>query len=439
MELKGKKVVILGLGISGMEVARFARSQGADVLVRDNGDTPTLRERAGVLGERGISVELGVGVRESAQFDLGVLSPGIDPKVPLVQVLQRAGLPLMSELELAYHFCHCPIVAVTGTNGKTTTTELVAAAVRGAGKRTMTSGNIGTAFSSAVAESHDLDLMVLEVSSFQLECIQEFRPRVSVYLNLTPDHLDRYETMDEYRAAKWRVFDNQTENDIAIVNTNVELPETLRARTITLNAQGAAADYQFLDGWLVVKGAKILKLSDTQLLGAHNAENLLAALAVADLWELPREGVLAGLRAYRPLAHRLEKVGEVNGVRFLNDSKATNIDALEKALDAMPTPVVLIAGGKDKGLDFSGLRPLVREKVSHLLLIGQMAEALDATFGQDVASTRVRDLEEAVDLALTHATAGQTVLFSPGCSSFDMFRDYQERGDHFRRAVEART
>jgi UDP-N-acetylmuramoylalanine--D-glutamate ligase len=330
------------------------------------------------------------------------------------------------------------MVAITGTNGKTTTTELVEAVLRAGGKKTVASGNIGKAFSEAVRDSANLDVMVLEVSSFQLEEITEFRPRVSVHLNLTPDHLDRYATMNEYERAKWQIFRNQTEDDHAIVNTNLRLPE-LKARRITFNADGAAADYEWRDGWLVARGEKVLEQSRTHLIGRHNAENMLAALAVADLYEVPRAAAIAAFIAYRPLPHRCEKVAEIRGVVFINDSKATNIDALEKALLAMERPVVLLAGGKDKGLDFSGLRPLVRAKTRAAVLIGQMAEKLAETWTRDVPCHRAGTLAEAVALCAELARPGDAVLFSPGCSSFDMFRDYEDRGNQFRELVEARA
>ena len=439
MDLNNKRAVVLGLGISGMEAAKLLQDHGAIVTVRDDGkDNARTAERAATLRARGVMVELGENVSVSADFDFAVISPGIDPKRPLVRTLREGNVPIMGELELASRFCDCPMVAITGTNGKTTTTELIEALLRAGGKKTVASGNIGKAFSEAVRNSANLDVMVLEVSSFQLEEITGFRPRVSVHLNLTPDHLDRYATMSEYERAKWQIFRNQTEEDYAIVNTNLSLPE-LKARRITFNADGAAADYEWRDGWLVARGEKVLEQSRTNLIGRHNAENMLAALAVADLYEVPRTASIAALIAYRPLPHRTEKVAEINGVVFINDSKATNIDALEKALMAMERPAVLLAGGKDKGLDFSGLRPLVRAKVRAAVLIGQMAEKLSATWTRDVPCHCAGSLAEAVALCAELARPGDAVLFSPGCSSFDMFRDYEDRGNQFRELVEARA
>jgi len=390
------------------------------------------------LRARGVTVELGAEVQTTTRFDFCVLSPGINPNAPMVQRLAEAGLPMFGELEVAYRFCQCPIVAITGTNGKTTTTELVNAVLAAGGKRTKASGNIGTAFSAAVRDSANLDVMVVEVSSFQLENIVEFRPRVSVHLNLTPDHLDRYKTMEEYEVAKWQIFRNQTEDDYAIVNTNLRLPE-MNARKVTLSATGSAADYQLIDGWLVAHGEPVLEQSRTNLIGPHNAENMLAALAVADLYHVPREAAIRALCDYKPLPHRCEKVGEIDGVTFINDSKATNIDALEKALLAMRLPVVLIAGGKDKGLDFSGMRPLLREKVKAVVLIGQMTEKLFAAWNTAVPCIVAVTLAEAVERACRLANSGDVVLFSPGCSSYDMFRDFEDRGDQFRALIQAKA
>jgi len=429
--------VVLGLGISGMEAASLLKDKGAAVTVRDNASDAKVTQRAEVLRQRGIEVELGAEVQESTRFDFAVLSPGINPSMPIVKGLQQAGLPMFGELELAYRFCECAIVAITGTNGKTTTTELVEAVLKEGGKKTIACGNIGTAFSTAVRTSGNLDVLALEVSSFQLEHIVDFRPRISVHLNLTPDHLDRYKSMEEYEVAKWQIFRNQTPDDYAIVNANLRLPE-IAAQKITLNANGLPADYQYIDGWLVARGEQVLELSKTQLIGQHNAENLLAALAVADLYELPRESTIAALCRYKALPHRLENVGVIDGVTFLNDSKATNIDALEKALIAMSTPAVLIAGGKDKGLDFTGLRPLLREKVKAVVLIGQMTEKLDEAWSSAVPCVKAGSLADAVDQAQKLAKSGDTVLFSPGCSSYDMFKSFEDRGDQFRALVQAK-
>jgi UDP-N-acetylmuramoylalanine--D-glutamate ligase len=439
MNVAGKKIVVLGMGVSGMEVAKLLKDMGADVLIRDNGDSAALKKRAEALRLEGLKVEIGREVKSTAQFDLGVLSPGIDPKVPLVQVLRQARLPLMGELEMAYRFCDCPIVAITGANGKTTTTELIATVLKTGGKRTMASGNIGTAFSTAVRQSSELDVMVLEVSSFQLECTVDFRPRISVYTNLVDNHLDRYPSMEEYRAAKWQMFKNQTADDYAVVNTEVELPPGLKAKKITFNGYGKPADYQLIDGWLCIRGEPVLAQERTNLLGQHNAENMLAALAVGELYNVPRACAIEALTQYQARPHRCEKVAEIDGVLYLNDSKATNVDAMEKALLAMRRPVILIAGGKDKGGDFGTLRPLLREKVKAVHLIGQIKDKLFDLWNSAVPCYRTGTLPEAVAAARAASRRGDVVLLSPGCSSYDMFENYEERGEQFRQAVLGKT
>jgi UDP-N-acetylmuramoylalanine--D-glutamate ligase len=438
MDVNGKRAVVLGLGISGMEAAKLLQDKGAQVTVRDNATTGKVVERATTLRQRGVQVELGPDIQSDARVDFGVLSPGINPAAPLVETLHQAGLPMFGELELAYRFCECPIVAITGTNGKTTTTELVQALLSAGGKRALASGNIGTAFSTAVRQSADLDVMVLEVSSFQLENIVDFRPRISVHLNLTPDHLDRYATMEEYAYAKRQVFRNQTVDDYAVLNAKLTLPGLMASR-VTFSVEGLPADYQLIDGWLVARGVQIVEQSRTHLIGEHNAENMLAALAVADLYEIPREISIQALCKYHPLPHRCEKVAEIDGVLYLNDSKATNIDALEKALIAMHTPVVLLAGGKDKGLDFTSLRPLLREKVRAVVLIGQMTDKLATAWSSAVPCHKTGSLAEAVAETRLLAHRGDTVLFSPGCSSYDMFKSFEDRGDQFRELVKAQA
>jgi len=438
MDLRGKRVVVLGLGISGMEAAKLLHDKGARVTVRDQAATGQVAERADALRRLGMRVELGPDVQPGTDYDLAVLSPGIDPQAPIVETLHQAGLPMFGELELAYRFCQCPIVAITGTNGKTTTTELVEAVLVAAGKRARASGNIGTAFSAAVRESGDLDMMVLEVSSFQLENIVDFRPRISVHLNLTPDHLDRYATMEEYAYAKRQVFRNQTVDDFAVLNAKLSLPGLMATR-ITFSAEGLAADYQLVDGWLVARGEQVLEQGRTHLIGGHNAENMLAALAVADLYQVPRGVAVKALCEYQPLPHRCEKVAEIDGVIYLNDSKATNIDALEKALVAMHSPVVLLAGGKDKGLDFTSLRPLLREKVRTVVLIGEMADKLASAWQSAVPCHKAGSLAAAVAEARVLAHRGDTVLLSPGCSSYDMFKSFEDRGDQFRALVQAQA
>ncbi|PTX97628.1 UDP-N-acetylmuramoyl-L-alanine--D-glutamate ligase [Verrucomicrobia bacterium LW23] len=448
MNVSGQHIAVLGLGVSGLEAARLLLARGAaSVTVRDNGSGPKLAERADTLRALGAKVELGGEVGSATAFDLAILSPGIDPVAPLAAALSAAGVPMIGEFEMASRFCACPMVAITGTNGKTTTTELVARVLEAGGLRVGVSGNIGTPFSAAVAESENLDVMVLEVSSFQLEKIELFRPFVAIHLNLTPDHLDRYPDMDAYKRAKWNIFRNQQPGDFAIVNADLDLPE-LAAGKITLNTAGLPADLTFEGGMLTVYGAPVLAQSRTHLRGPHNAENQLAALAVAEIFELSPESTAEALCTYRALPHRCERVGEVRGVTYYNDSKATNIDAMDKALRSFDAPVVLIAGGKDKGLDFAPMTALVAEKTRAVVLIGQMRAKLHNLWGNAPAAALAghppirchdggTDFAAAIRLAGTLAQPGDAVLLSPGCSSYDMFRSYEDRGDQFRACVQA--
>jgi len=428
------KVVVLGLGESGRAAAELLVEKGADVVIRDSAMNERVARLSEKLGEMGVRVEIQETNFTSCRFDLGVLSPGIDPKRSLVSELRGLSIPIIGELELASRFCECPIVAITGTNGKSTTTELVAAILKAGGKATVACGNIGQAFSDAVKSSCDLDVVTVEVSSFQLEAIEEFHPRIAVYLNFTPDHLDRYSTMEEYKAAKARIFMNQTESDFAVISTLCDDP-SIRAKKITLNAYGEPADYTFENGFLKAFGKEVLEQSKTNLAGPHNAENQLAALAVGDIYQVPREKTIEALCAYHALPHRCEAVRELHDVSYINDSKGTNIDALEKALLAQTRPVVLIAGGKDKGVDFSGLKSLLAKKADHAVLIGEMQTTLSRVWGQTLPCHPAVDLEDAVQQAQRLAKPGSVVLLSPGCSSYDMFKNFEERGSLFRQMV----
>ena len=436
MKFNAIKAAVLGLGTSGEAAAKLLRREGADVTVFDSADTAALRERARSIGEQGIKVILGPDAeRAKIHFDLTVLSPGIDPHVELVQNFARQKAEFTGELELAFQFCQKPVIAITGTNGKTTTTQLVELMLNQAGFRTIACGNIGMPLCDAIERQSELDFFTVEVSSFQLETISAFRPKVAVWLNLTPDHLDRYRDMDEYRDAKLRVFERQEESDFAVVNARDVLP-TLPANRIAFSAYPGEADLLLSSDSILFRGERILALSETNLRGVHNAENLMAALGVAHALNIPWEKASVGLKEYRLLPHRCEQVADICGVIFVNDSKATNLDALVKALESQARAVVLIAGGKDKGFPFDSIAPLVKQKVKHAVLIGEMAERIERSWSPVVACTLAASLAEAVTIANSNAKPGDTVLFSPGTSSFDMFKNYADRGNQFRQRVQ---
>ena len=430
-----KKAVVLGLGHSGEAAAALLLDQGVAVTVCESADTPALRSKAEALQARGATVLLGVAAEtDPSIYDLAVLSPGIDPVVPLVRNVVAKKIPLIGELELAFRECACPVVAITGTNGKTTTTELTERILKGCGIRTMASGNIGLPFSSAVRESRQLDAMVLEVSSFQLETIKSFRPKVAAWLNLSANHLDRYPGMQEYRTAKLRLFENQTAEDFAVVNAVNDLPP-LKASVISFSAVTDKADFTLRDTSIYFRSKKILDQSTTRLPGVHNAENIMAALGIGHALGVEMEALVGAISDYAPPAHRCEFVRDLDGVRWINDSKATNLDAMAQALRSADGPVVLIAGGKDKGFEFDGIAELVGDRVRAAVLIGEMRRRI-ATSWKNTECHCVDSLEEAVAVARRLAQSGDTVLFSPGTSSFDMFANYGERGNKFKNFVQ---
>ncbi len=410
------------------------------ITILDTAEENKLRKKIDALGANGIRVIAGIAAEyESAHrhFDFAVLSPGIDPAVPLVQNFIKRRIEMIGELELAFEMCACPIIAITGTNGKTTTTQLVEKMLLGCGVKTLAAGNIGPAFSARVRQSKELDVMTLEVSSFQLETIRGFRPQTSVWLGFAADHLDRYKSMEEYYAAKIRIFENQEASDWAIVNFRDKLPE-IAARKITFSAYVGGGDFELRDGAIYFRSERVLCLSETKLRGLHNAENLMAALGVGFVRGLSFAEMAGPLREYQPLPHRCEPIRTVNGVEYVNDSKGTNPDSVEKALASETRPVVLIAGGKDKGFEYDALTDLVAEKCRAVVVLGEMADRIEALWkGRVKIANAGWSLEKAVQLSTDLSVPGDVVLLSPGTSSFDMFKNYAERGNQFRALVNA--
>jgi UDP-N-acetylmuramoylalanine--D-glutamate ligase len=313
---------------------------------------------------------------------------------------------------------------------------LLAGVLNACGQRTIACGNIGKPLSEVAREKEPFDVLTVEVSSFQLETIKAFHPSIALWLNFAPDHLDRYRSVVEYRAAKLRIFENQTADDVAIVNALDNLPD-LRARKLTFSAYSDCADFRLSSGAIVYENKPVLRLSQTRLRGSHNIENLMATIAAGMARGLSVEQMIEPLAVYEPRPHRCEFVRQIDGVDYFNDSKATNLDAVEKALLAQSKPVVLIAGGKDKGFDFQPLRPLVKEKVKSTVLIGEMAERIAHDWNGAVRSQIASSLADAVERARALAKPGDVILFSPGTSSFDMFKSYADRGDQFRALVQA--
>ena len=438
MKYQGKKVAVLGAGLSGTAAALLLRSEGAEVTVLDTADEKTLlKTTIENLRARGAEVRCGPAAeKDSSSYDFVVLSPGIDPISPLATNFSSRNIEMIGELELGWRSVNVPIIAITGTNGKTTTTELLAQMLNACGQRTIACGNIGKPLSEVALEQRDFDVLTVEVSSFQLETIRTFRPSVSVWLNFAPDHLDRYRSVAEYRAAKLRIFKYQTADDVAVVNAGETLPK-IAARTVTFSAYADHADFRLEGGSIVYQGRPVLRMADTKLRGSHNIENIMATLAVGLARGLSFEQMLPPLCVYEPRPHRCEFVREVGDVTYINDSKATNLDAVEKGLLAQNKSVILIAGGKDKGFTFETLRLLVSEKVRAAVLIGEMAERIAQDWKDAIPCEIAHSLADAVERAHALARPGEVVLFSPGTSSFDMFKSYADRGDQFRALVHA--
>jgi UDP-N-acetylmuramoylalanine--D-glutamate ligase len=439
MRYKNQNMAVLGAGLSGSAAALLLRSEGAQVTLLDSAEEKNLlKSTIDNLRAQDVRVICGAAAdQDASSYEMAILSPGIDPASRLVRNFSARGTDIIGELELGWRFCEkIPVIAVTGTNGKTTTTELLAQMLNACGQRTIACGNIGKPLSEVAREKQPFDVLTVEVSSFQLETIRTFHPSISLWLNFAPDHLDRYRSVAEYRAAKLRIFENQTDADVAVVNAIEKIPN-IRPRTVTFSAYANGGDFRLSDGAILYRDESVLRLADTRLRGLHNIENLMATLAVGMARDLSFQEMVPPLSAYEPQPHRCEFVREVNGVTYVNDSKATNLDAMDKALRAQNKPVILIAGGKDKGFSFDPLRSLVKEKVRSTILIGEMAENIRRSWDGAVESEIATSLADAVERAHARAKPGEMVLFSPGTSSFDMFKSYADRGDQFRALVRA--
>lgn len=452
-ELTGKKVAVVGLARSGVAAANLLDAVGAKVTVADAKEQVAL---AGVLprlhADR-IAVKVGRGYEDALRdADLVVISPGVPTELPSLTMVRRRGVRVIGELELASRFLTTPILAVTGTNGKSTTVTLTGLLLKESGKKVFVGGNLGTPLSEAAlatvrhgSRATAYDYAVVEVSSFQLETIERFRPWVAALLNITPDHLDRYPSLESYIAAKARIFQNQRREDYALLNVDDERVRTFRStiqarqlgfsRTEAIAAEGAGVQGDRLVVAFNGRREAICRLDEIRIPGAHNVMNALAAVTIGTICGCRPEAMRRVLMSFPGLEHALEVVRERNGVQFINDSKGTNVDATVKAIESLSTPIVLIAGGKDKGADFAKLREAVRRRVKAVILIGEAAERIRQALSGDQPMFDAATFREAVDLAARHAQPGDAVLLSPACASFDMFADYQDRGRQFKALV----
>lgn len=450
MDVKGRKVLVVGAARSGIASARFLAQRGATVALNDR--KPLAEWSAEALGLKTEGVGLVEGEPPSwllDQVDLVVLSPGVPTKAIPIRYADRRGAEVIGEIELASRFLRGRVVAITGTNGKTTTTSLIGEMLKDAGLNVQVGGNIGKALISMVDSSRDDGWNVVEVSSFQLETIVDFHPAVAAVLNVTPNHMDRYDSLMDYAAAKHNVFRNQQAGDVAILNADDEIVSSwaagLRAHVVRFSVQRELADGLFLRGRDLVsrtdQGERMLMTRDEmQLRGTHNVENVLAAMAAGLACGAPPDSLRETVRRFRPVEHRLEEVGEIKGVRFVNDSKATSVDATMKALEAFGDQsgkVVLILGGRGKQAPYSPLADLIKDGVRKMVLIGEDASQIELELGTTVPYEHAADMSDAVRKSFAAAQPGDVVLLAPACASFDMFDSFEHRGKVFKEEVQS--
>ncbi len=446
LDLQGKKVTVVGLARSGFAACALLAERGARVVGTDRSPAGELRVDLAELARRGVRLETGGhSERSFLETDLIVISPGVNSGLPLLTRARSRGIPVWGEVELAYRVTAAPFIGVTGTKGKGTTATLLGEILRQAGKNAVVAGNIGRALCDVVPALSRETWVVAELSSFQLEEIVMFRPRIAVLLNLAPDHLDRYPDVETYYAAKKRLFENQTPEDLVVLNGDDEpvlaLAEASRARRAFFSRRGPVGIGAFLrDDWLFLQNEagshKICARRELPVPGPGMVEDALAACAAASALSVATEPIAEALRGFRGRPHCLELVSEVGGVRYFNDSKATNVFAVRRALEALEDRVILIAGGRDKREDFCPLAPFVRRSVKALIAMGEAREKILAEIGGECpAAEEAAGMADAVERASRRAAPGDVVLLSPGCTSFDMFQNAEERGEVFRRAV----
>jgi UDP-N-acetylmuramoylalanine--D-glutamate ligase len=448
LELKNKRVLVVGLGKSGIAAARFLKARGAQVTVSDIRPAGLISELPALL-DAGIMVETGRhGILTFRRQDLIIVSPGVPSNTPELSTVRALGIPIIGEFELGTEFLQGQIVAITGSNGKTTTTTLIGEILKASGNPTLVGGNIGRPVVDMVAESTPESWSVLEVSSFQLETIQTFKPRIALVLNITPDHLDRHGSFEAYAAAKTRITENQTADDFLILNAEDEPTKPVAAKSKAqiywFSPKRQVKQGAFVHGESILFRAKeggdvepIMPVAEIPLAGAHNVENVLAAVCAARLAGVEAHVIREAVAAFHAVEHRLEFVRDLNGVRWFNDSKATNVDATTKAVEAFPGGIWLILGGKDKDSDYSTLSSLLRARVKAVITIGSAAEKIESQLAGVVKIERAGTMERAVAWARKEAKSGDVVLLAPACASFDQFENYEHRGRVFKQLVGA--
>ncbi|WP_300667932.1 UDP-N-acetylmuramoyl-L-alanine--D-glutamate ligase [Desulfoluna sp.] len=443
MKLSGKKIIVVGLARSGASIARFLSERGAHVVISDAKAREALGELPAAMEQEGIELDLSGHTQHLFEnADLVVLSPGVPHTLAPVKRARELGVSVVGEIELASRFIEAPILAVTGTNGKTTTTALLGEMLAASGMKVFTGGNIGTPLTECLRAEDPADVVVVEVSSFQLDTIEHFRPHVAVLLNITDDHLDRYPDFDAYKRSKGRIFENQGQDDVAILNTSdphvADIGRVLRNRKLTIGGSGPnAAAVTRTQVTIRTSGLPEVRIDLTKslLVGAHNRQNIATAALAALSAGATAEGIQDAVDHFKGLPHRIEYVDTVSGITFYNDSKATNIDAVEKAVTGFDTPIVLIMGGRYKGGRFASLSKALKKKARAIIAIGEAKKKIVSALAPSIKTLEAEDLDDAVNKAFSKAKAGDSVVLSPACSSFDMFTNYNERGEKFRESV----
>jgi UDP-N-acetylmuramoylalanine--D-glutamate ligase len=443
--LVGKRCVVVGMAATGMAAAEFLHRQGAAVIVSEQRSEREMRPSLKKLRSLGVKVELGGHTAQALlSGDMIVLSPGVDPHIPPLVAAREQGIPIMSEIELASWFLDAPMIAITGTNGKSTTTALIGHILAAWGKQVFVGGNIGTPLTEYLLRQKKADYIVVEISSFQLEAIISFRLWIALLLNLGEDHLTRHPTLASYAAAKARIFLNQGPEDWAIINADDAAVKALipriKAQVIAFSRERDRRE----GAWLEYRDTVVYKKEDREerfalarvrIKGMHNRENIMAAVAAARICAVPHQVIQTALDAFPGLEHRLELVGEWNGVSVYNDSKATNVASAVTALESLAAPIVLLAGGRDKGGDYAPLKKIIEERVKAVILMGEAKDRMQQALQGSVPLHPVEGMKEGVQLAWRLARAGDTILLAPACSSFDMFENFEERGRVFKEIV----
>jgi len=445
MEIRGKKISVIGAARSGIGAAKLIKKLGGIPFVSDCSTEEKLKESLNQLEKENINYEFGGHSDLVYDSALMIISPGVPNDSAVVQNANRKGIKLISEIEIAYHYCKGKVIAVTGTNGKTTTTSLCGHVFNTCGYKTHVAGNIGLAFSEVALEVKEGEYVALEVSSFQLDLIEEFKPAAALILNITPDHLNRYEnSLQKYAESKQRIYENQNKNDYLILNKdNKSVTQYLadhESKSFYFSLSEEQNNGCYFTGENVIfkqdsKETFRCLRNDINIRGEHNLANAMAVICAAKVFNLPNEGIIKGLQTFESVEHRLELVRQINGVKYINDSKATNVDSVWYALKSFDEPILLILGGQDKGNDYEQIKPLVLEKVKKIYAIGTSAEKIFNFFHHDVKVEIEKTMEDAVKSSSKEAKSGDVVLLSPACASFDMFNNYEHRGKVFKEAV----